>query len=115
MEPNKLSMTLNLSSQANMERTRNFSLSQYNFAVVLGSRLTEEYNRLEQNIRVRVNVKKTGEIEINGLPASDMKDPNIKIYSDVKKTVSDEIGRSMEDDQYNDIVSNAFTGGDTDG
>jgi hypothetical protein len=94
--PNRLSMILNLSSQANMKNARNSKLGQFNYVVFLGSRVMEDYRRWSNTIRVSMNVKKSGELEINGLPAEDINDPNIKVYSDRKETVS----RDKQEDGY---------------
>lgn len=91
MEQNKLSVVLNLSSQANMKNTKNSVLSQYNYVVILNASPVEKTKngKHSEKFRVLINIKKSGEIIINGISEEDINNENIKIYTDKKETVSE--------------------------
>ena len=90
MEDIKSSVSLNLSNQANNCRSKNSSLSQFNYFIILGLGYLNEELRSEESVPIRVKIDKLGELTINGLDIDMVNSENMQIYSDKKVTTSED-------------------------
>ena len=90
MENIKSSVSLNLSNQANNCRSKNSSLSQFSYVIILGLAYLNAEFRSEEPAPVRINIDKSGELTISGLDIDMMNSENVQIYSDKKVTTSED-------------------------
>ncbi|HHV99371.1 MAG TPA: hypothetical protein GXX36_07330 [Clostridiaceae bacterium] len=90
MEDIRSSVSLNLSNQANNCRSKNSSLSQYNYLIILGLGNLNTELRAEESVPVRVKIDKSGELTISGLDIDMANSENVQIYSDKKVTTSED-------------------------
>lgn len=88
MNQNKLSTIINFSNQSNMQKAEKTDLTQYNFAVVLGTEYFNEKNKHVETFPISLKIRKSGELELNGLEQSNINNENVRIYSDKKTTRS---------------------------
>lgn len=80
-------MALNLSNQANVNKSSKSNLCQFNYFVILGLEYLDD-TREGEDIPIVIDIDKTGELTINGLDEDLVKDNNIFICSDKKVTDS---------------------------
>lgn len=90
MENVKSSVSLNLSNQANNCRSRNSSLFQFNYFIILGLGYLDPDFRAEKAVPVGVKIDKSGELTINGVDIEMLNSENIQVYSDKKVTTSED-------------------------
>ncbi|SCY50276.1 hypothetical protein SAMN03080606_01671 [Alkaliphilus peptidifermentans DSM 18978] len=76
--------SLNLSSQGNLKEATKTELLQFNHLIIFGFRNCDE----KKLAPVKIKLKKSGELLIEGLDDIEMRDNTIKVYSDKKETRS---------------------------
>jgi len=90
LEEIKSSVSINLSNQANNCRSKNNSLSQFSYFIILGLGYLNAELRTEESLPISVKIDKLGELTISGLDIDMVNSENTQIYSDKKVTTSED-------------------------
>ncbi len=90
MENVKSSISLNMSNQANNCRSRNSSLFQFNYFIMLGLAYLNPDFRAEEAVPVSIKIDKSGELTISGVDIEMLNSENVQIHSDKKVTTSED-------------------------
>ena len=89
MDNTKTALSLNLSNQSNLSKSKKVQITQFNTCIIMGLEYLE--NRVKgEDVPISVVLKKDGELTINGLDRELVHDHNISIYSDKRVTNSSE-------------------------
>lgn len=89
MDNSKITLSLNLSNQANTCKSRRTTITQYNLLVIIGLMHMEDRSE-KACVPVSVIIDRSGELTINGIDGLSADDRNIFIHTDKKVTKSSE-------------------------